>query len=170
MSHFVADPELTLPAFEPRFGVHRLIKDRGGIYDARFRDGRLSPPPPNSKLDSLHGTLLALDPLLVALVIAGYDPRELVIATSDYGSEVAQSQGHFWASLRSGLGLAMPGNWTEFKGIVDPGTWHSRRRSPSRFAARRSRTVRPVARVRRSVAGTPPTLPCHRLPSRRSNR
>lgn len=125
MSQFVDDPELTLPAFEPRFGVHRLIKDRGGIYDARFKDGRLSPPPSNSKLDSLHGTLLALDPLLAALVIAGYDPRELVIATSAYGSEAAQSVGYLWASLRSGLGLAMPGNWVEVKGIVDPGTWHS---------------------------------------------
>ena len=125
VSRFVDDPELTLPAFEPRFAVHRLIKDRGGIYDTRFKDGRLSPLPAGSKLDSLHGTLLALDPLLVALVIAGYDPRELVIATSKYGDEASQSLGYFWTSLRSGLGLAMPGNWSEVKHIVDPGTWHS---------------------------------------------
>lgn len=125
MSLFTDDPALLQPAFEPRFALRRLIGDRGGIYDRRVTDGRLNDPPAALLLDSVHATLLALDPLVLALAFAGYDAREIVIGTSAGGQAFYRQQGFFSVSMRSGLGHAEIADWAVARHITDPGTFHN---------------------------------------------
>jgi outer membrane protein OmpA-like peptidoglycan-associated protein len=122
---FTDDPTLLIPALEPRFGVQRCISDRGGVYDRRIKDLLMTPAPSVLVLDSLKATLIAIDPLLLALIVAGYDPREIVIGTSSFGNTAYQAQGYVRASLRSGIGYGLAGNWSTTFHITDPGTFHN---------------------------------------------
>ena len=131
MSAFEADPRATAAAFEPRFGVRRLIAERGNVFTRGLRSGMIGSPPYGASMDSLEGTLEALDPLIVALILAGYDVREVMAGLSRGGQSSAHRQGYLRAFPRQGLGYGFTTSWSDDLHVVRSSTparsrtsWH----------------------------------------------
>src|SRR5262249_55866794 len=95
------------------------------VYTLNLRNGMIGEQPYAASLDSLEGTLKALDPLIVVLTLAGYDVRELVAGLSSKGLPTSQMQGYLVAYPRTGLGYGFGGSWVDANHIVDPGTFQN---------------------------------------------